>query len=264
MDMITSFIGFRDTHVSISTTDSGISRYVHETFEHMMAPETRRAVASIRVDAIEGGYSLIDETREDYPGTPFEHFVPLIKDRVRLRFMRAHSNLLWMHAAAVAKNGRALILAAPSGQGKSSLSTLLTDVGWQLLSDDIAPVQLENDLVLPYPQRPQRRLNSVYVPVDDVGLLEREGVRIPLERVETRPCEIAGVVIVKFEYSSDAAVSRLQAGSGALELLRNLTNFVDHKSAAVTRMAELARTVPIYSLTYGSRQNAVAILNIII
>jgi HprK-related kinase A len=64
---------------------------------------------------------------------------------------RAHRYLI-VHAAVVEKNGRAAILPAPPGSGKSTLCAALVCAGWRLLSDELAMVRLEDGLVQPVPR----------------------------------------------------------------------------------------------------------------
>lgn len=49
---------------------------------------------------------------------------------------------LVLHAAAVGKNGRVLIVAGQSGAGKSTLAASFMKSGWELLSDDTIAVEL--------------------------------------------------------------------------------------------------------------------------
>ncbi len=46
-----------------------------------------------------------------------------------------------VHASAIARDGRALLLAGPSGSGKSTLAWAAAGAGWNILSDDIVYVQ---------------------------------------------------------------------------------------------------------------------------
>jgi hypothetical protein len=58
-----------------------------------------------------------------------------------------------LHAAAlVDRHDEALLLAAPSGHGKSSLALELARRGWRLLGDDIAPLELGTRRVWPFPR----------------------------------------------------------------------------------------------------------------
>lgn len=57
-----------------------------------------------------------------------------------------------LHAAAVARDGAAVVLAGESGAGKTTLTLGLLDAGWTYLSDDLAPVAVDTGLVHPFPK----------------------------------------------------------------------------------------------------------------
>ena len=52
---------------------------------------------------------------------------------------------LLLHASAVSKDGRAMIITGPSGLGKSSTAALLNDAGYDLISDDMAAIRFQGD-----------------------------------------------------------------------------------------------------------------------
>jgi HprK-related kinase A len=60
----------------------------------------------------------------------------------------AHGYLV-VHAAVVEKDGRALVLAADPGSGKSTLCAALVCQGWRLLSDELALIDLDSGSVQP-------------------------------------------------------------------------------------------------------------------
>lgn len=59
---------------------------------------------------------------------------------------------LIIHAAVIEKNGRAAILPAPPGSGKSTLCAALVNRGWRLLSDELALVRLDDFRIAPLPR----------------------------------------------------------------------------------------------------------------
>jgi hypothetical protein len=65
--------------------------------------------------------------------------------------MHAHQYLI-VHAAVVEKNGRAAILPAPPGSGKSTLTAALVLSGWRLLSDELALIDRRTGLIQPLPR----------------------------------------------------------------------------------------------------------------
>ena len=54
---------------------------------------------------------------------------------------------LIIHAAVIEKDGKAVIMPAPPGSGKSTLSTGLVMRGWRLLSDELALYDIETGLI---------------------------------------------------------------------------------------------------------------------
>lgn len=57
-----------------------------------------------------------------------------------MRTILVRRALLSFHAAALSRNGRAILIMADKGAGKSTLSWALQQQGWQLLADDLARV----------------------------------------------------------------------------------------------------------------------------
>lgn len=60
----------------------------------------------------------------------------------------AHDHLV-LHGAVLESRGRALVLAADPGSGKSTLCAALVHAGWRLLSDELTLVNLASGLITP-------------------------------------------------------------------------------------------------------------------
>ena len=61
---------------------------------------------------------------------------------------RAHHYLL-LHAAVLERNGRAVVMPAEPGAGKSTLTAALMLSGWRLLSDEMALIDRDDGLLVP-------------------------------------------------------------------------------------------------------------------
>jgi hypothetical protein len=256
------YVGFDGLTVAVRSEVEGVLRYVREVFDHMIVEVGTNCVAEIDVVAENQGFTLRSNETDQYPGTPAEHFLPVVKESIRVHFMKARRDLLWMHAAAVAKDDSCILIAAPSGQGKSTISTLLTDRGWGLLSDDIAPLSISNNYVIPFPMRPVRRVPlQTVVGDDEIHTMLRESVPIRKEGIRRQPARLRAIVVVTYRPDEMSSISQLPPGTGALEVLRNLTNFIDHKGQAVAGIAGLARSIPIYSLRYSNQNEAVSLVD---
>lgn len=63
----------------------------------------------------------------------------------------AHTYLV-VHAAVVARDGRAVLMPAPPGSGKSTLCAGLINRGWRLLSDELALIRFDDARIAPCPR----------------------------------------------------------------------------------------------------------------
>jgi len=118
--------------------------------------------------------------------------------------------ILPLHGSAVAIDGKAYAIVGDSGAGKSTLATVFLKKGYQLISDDVIPVTL-NEVNIPMitPAYPQQKLwqesldqfemeSRQYRPI-----VERESkFAIPvLNQFASKPLPLAGVFeLVKTEY----------------------------------------------------------------
>ena len=59
---------------------------------------------------------------------------------------------LLLHASAIERDGRAIIMVGASGSGKSTMAALLGECDWRLMGDEFAFVDLLHGQILPYPR----------------------------------------------------------------------------------------------------------------
>jgi hypothetical protein len=252
------YIEFDGRQIEFTTNIVEAAVFAAGTFRHMLVKRRDALVASVSMTQTATGYTIRGAEEVEYQLGDLPSLLPLLKDEIRLQFMRSRPDLLWLHAAAVERNGNALLIAGRSGQGKSTLSTHLCDNGWRLLSDDVAPVRMTTDTVIPFPQTPVRRMNPGRTVADvEIPRLSREVIAYANDAVFRAEAELGAVLFVRFDMDSDASLQSIRPGPAALELLRNLTNFMDHRGTAVDRAADLARRLPAYSLIWSDPSRAV-------
>lgn len=68
------------------------------------------------------------------------------------RKLEAEADLVHFHAAAVARAGRAVVLAGRSGDGKSTLTARLVQLGWEYVTDEQVTLGPDDRTVVPYPR----------------------------------------------------------------------------------------------------------------
>jgi HprK-related kinase A len=131
---------------------------------------------------------------------------------------RVHTYLI-LHAAVIEKNGRAAILPAPPGSGKSTLCAALVSRGWRLLSDELALIRPADTLLAPLPRPISLKNESIAVmrayqagavmsePVPDTTKGTVAHLKAPADSVR-RAHELARPAWIVFpKYTAGAALS---------------------------------------------------------
>ncbi|MTW21186.1 HprK-related kinase A [Allochromatium palmeri] len=83
---------------------------------------------------------------------PAHHHLPMLEWGLNWCIAKRCHHLLMLHAAVVERNGRALILPAWPGHGKSTLCAALVHSGWRLFCDEFGLVRPEDGALLPLPR----------------------------------------------------------------------------------------------------------------
>jgi hypothetical protein len=140
-----------------------------------------------------------------------------------------------IHAAAIARDGRALLLAAPSGTGKSTLAYLAHRSGIAVLGDDHVWVQLEPALRI-WGSSPSVRLldgASEHFPELSEGEEQKAGPSLRSGRqkqtisigMEPTTCDRANVCVMA--RGAEVALERIEGSQLAQELARQLSTGFD-------------------------------------
>jgi len=256
------YIEFDGQQLVVTTDAPEVYELLTDAFTAMLVPSQRRSIGHLEFMLSPTGYAVRGGRGTDYTA-PVQYLYDLIKDEILYCFTTARADLMWVHAGGVERRRKAILFAGPSGNGKSTMVTLLCERGWRFLSDDIAPIRMDADEVIPFPQAPRRRIHpGQTLAPENIGILLRESVAIDPLQIQRAPTPIGGIVFPVFQDGAVAELERVAPGEAALKLIRDCTNFADHKAAAVSRAVELARTIPVYGLTYSSRGDAQALLDL--
>jgi hypothetical protein len=236
-----------------------VSTDAHEVFEtlksrcrFMLSDPAVPAFGHLGVYQEDSSYRMIGESSILIPTGDPGVVADFVVEEILLKFMRARKEFLWLHAAAVERGGKAIILAGESGQGKSTVSTFLCSLGWRFMSDDVVALRLNVDEVIPFPLTPRKRVQATReFLTDGLTSLSKEDVDLDTESLRRAPTKVGAVVFPMFRPTEAPRLDRTSRGHGALELLSHTRNIVDHGPAAATRIAELMRRVDSFSLRFG-------------
>lgn len=185
---------------------------------------------------------------------------------------RAH-NYLIIHAAVVEQGGRAAILPAPPGSGKSTLCTALVHRGWRLLSDELAMVRLADGAIVPLPRPISLKNASIPLiraylpdavfsaPVHDTLKGTVAHLKAPAASVRraAEPARPAWVVFPQYEAGAAPQLSPLSRARGHMELAQNAFNYSILGSTGFHALARLVGISSCHHFRYSSLDDAVAV-----
>ena len=182
----------------------------------------------------------------------------------------AHPYLSY-HAAALERDGRALVMPAPPGSGKSTLSAALAHRGWRLMSDEITlydldsrqvrgmgrPVNLKNvsiDLIRSF--APQAELTR---PVPDTTKGTLALMKAPGDSVVRvlEPALPAWIVVPRYTPGATPALSPLPRASMLLLLAEQAFNYDIHGRQGFEATADLVESCECLEFTYSALDDAV-------
>lgn len=184
---------------------------------------------------------------------------------------RAHRYLI-IHAAVLERNGKALILPAPPGSGKSTLCALLVDAGWRLLSDELALIDVDNGQIVPAPRPISLKNNSIdvvraRVPGAVMSPAVHDTVKgtvahwnAPSDSVARAGERVKPAWVVYPRYEAGAALELIPEprARSMIELADNAFNYGVHGAAAFTALANLIENCDSYRFRYSVIDEAVA------
>ena len=187
----------------------------------------------------------------------------------------AHQYLL-LHAAVVARaDGRAVVLPAPPGSGKSTLCAALIQRGWRLLSDEMAMISLRDGLVYGM-ARPVSLKNqsldviSRFEPAAVLGAPAHDTAKGTVAHLKTaaadalnvdRPARAAWVVFPRYVAQAPAALSPRAKADSMLELGRNAFNYSLLGLEGFNALAAVVTNCDCFDFSYGQLDDAIAVFD---
>jgi hypothetical protein len=182
---------------------------------------------------------------------------------------------LTVHAAALERDGRALLLPAPSGSGKSTLCAGLLFSGWRLLSDELALIDTRSGHVVALP-RPVSLKNAAieatrsFAPQASFGPVVRETVKgrvayvkPPVDAVRRagEPALPAWIVMPRFVAGAPARLEPLPKARAFMQLVTNAFNYNVHGRDGFEALAQLVDRCDCYGFSYSRLEDAALVFN---
>lgn len=189
---------------------------------------------------------------------------------MNLQMALGQRRYLLLHASAVERNGKALLMTGESGAGKSTLAALLMARGWRLMGDEFALLDPATGLVHGFPRLISLKNEAITVMEREVSggrwgpLLEgtpKGTIRhlVPDARAIAAMGEAAAPALVLFpSFGFEAAAREVLPSECFVRLTQASTNYVTLGEAGFDALTGLVRGVPARAIDYPDTATAIA------
>lgn len=202
---------------------------------------------------------------------PAAHAYPLLEWAMNWCISAHAHQYLIIHAAVIERGGRAVVLPAPPGSGKSTLCAGLMLRGWRLLSDELALVSMADGQVWPL-CRPVSLKNAS---IDVIRQFEPAAVfnrithdttkgsvthlRVPPEHLAASavPAKVRWVVFPRYLAGAPAMMAPRSRAASLVDLARNSFNFGVLGETGFDRLGDLVGASDCFDFSYSLLDDAV-------
>jgi HprK-related kinase A len=217
--------------------------------------------------AIAGDYAIPDAAP-----LPLSQGLLAAEMAMNLQMALGQRRLLLLHAAAVERDGRAIVMTGESGAGKSTLAALLQRRGWRLLADEFVLVDPVTGLLHPFP-RPVSLKNAAIavaraaLPDATFGPLLSGTPKGDIRHLVPDHAALAGMdqparpVLLLFPCYGPAAEHRpVGAGEAFVRLTQASTNYVGLGERGFVALTRLVSDVTRVAIDYPDTATAAAMI----
>lgn len=177
-----------------------------------------------------------------------------------------------LHASAVAKDGRAVILSGESGSGKSTLAALLGESDWRLMGDEFTLIDPEGGDAFAFPRAVSLKneaIAEVAARVDParLGPLLAGTPKGDIRHLIPRPEAIAAMheparpaLLLFPRFGGEASIEPMGEGEAFVRLTEASTNYIALGEAGFAALTRLVRETPAFGISYADSATGIALV----
>ena len=205
------------------------------------------------------------ENAPPFQPLPAEQAFPLLEWGLNWCMATQCHQYLIIHAAVLERRGRALVMPAPPGSGKSTLCAALVARGWRLLSDELALIDVASGEVVPMPRPISLKNDSI----DVVGRFWTDAAMSPVVHetlkgsvvhVQPPAASVAlseetalpgWIVLPRYRAGVAARLAALSKGSTLMQLVESAFNYSMHGRRGFNVLADFIDASACFEFSYG-------------
>ena len=177
-----------------------------------------------------------------------------------------------LHASAVERDGKALIMTGESGSGKSTLSALLGINGWRFMGDEFALIDPASGEAVPYPRLISLKNEAIAAMQESAqeakfGPLMKGTPKgdirhmVPPREAIAKMTERAKPVLLLFpRFGHEGAIRDMPPSETFMRLTQASTNYVALGEAGFEAMTKFVQDVPARAVDYRSGEEAMELV----
>ena len=201
-----------------------------------------------------GDKQVLQETGFDAPAY---FFVYLLEKLLTLDLQEQRKELYFVHASVLERGGRALMIVAESGTGKSTTSWALLHHGFHYLSDELAPIDPGALTVYPYPHALcLKAVPPGPYPLPQAVIQTERTLHIPVAALPSpeirEPRPLAALIFLQRKtVLAEPEYEPLSAAESSTRLYANTLNALAHPGSGLDAAISIAGSVPAYTVNAG-------------
>ena len=204
---------------------------------------------------------------------PLAHGLLMAEMGMNLQLALGERRFLLLHAGAVERDGRALILTGESGSGKSTLAALLGERGWRYLGDEFVLVAPTTGALHSFPRPASLKNASIGTLAAEVDgtrfgpMLEGtpkgriRHLRPPVSAVEAMDRTALPAAIVFPSFGSAPAIRPLARSEAFVRLTQASTNYTALGERGFVALTRLVTSVPAVAIDYPDTATATSLID---
>ncbi len=218
--------------------------------------------------AINGDYMLPDAVP-----LPFDQALLAAEMGMNLQMALGWRRHLLLHASAVEKDGKVLIMTGLSGSGKSTLSAMLGRNGWRFMGDEFVLIDPASGEAAPFPRMISLK-NSAIAAMEAVAPGAQFGPLLagtpkgdirhlvpPTEAIAAMDQSAPPALLLFPRFGYTSAVRDIGLGEVFMRMTQASTNYVALGEAGFSAMTRFIKTVPARAIDYQSGEEAMALVD---
>jgi len=243
-----------DISVAVTCGDPDIYGWLVKGYGALISRDLSASLNYVAGKQADGSYYLNTPEGATIIARVDSEFLYYFEKDLTLTLQAVRQDLYFIHGAALALAGQGCLFVAASGSGKSTTTWAALHHGFEYLSDELAPINLVNKTITPYPHA--LCLKAVppapYV-LPTETLYTKRTIHVPTECLPSAVCydtvPLKAIFFVKYHPElSEPLISPISHAQAAARLYANGLNQLAHEESGLPGAVAICQDIPAFEL----------------